>query len=163
MKYNIGCGYDKKIGYVNVDYDREVNPDRIVNLNANWKLENAEEILCFHVLEHLADLNNFFKCANESLNPNGILKIQVPCGFHFTSIEDPTHIRFFTPETFRFFSTDTHKHYNTAKPYHFEIVKKELKFKNGFNWLKYWLTYLFLNYSLALSFVEEIYVEMKKC
>ena len=32
MKYNLGCGTDKKEGYVNVDKYEVFNPDKIIDL-----------------------------------------------------------------------------------------------------------------------------------
>jgi len=54
MKLHLGCGYDKKEGYVNCDISEEVNPDKIVDINKTLPFEDnsVEEIFMNHVLEH---------------------------------------------------------------------------------------------------------------
>ncbi len=53
MKLNIGCGNDKKKGYVNVDFSPDVKPDKVWNLEKvpiPFKENSVDEILAHHVL-----------------------------------------------------------------------------------------------------------------
>ena len=41
MKLNIGCGLKKKKGYINIDISKDVNPDRVVDVEKGWFDENS--------------------------------------------------------------------------------------------------------------------------
>ncbi len=56
MKLNLGCGYKKRGGWVNCDLDKDVKPDKIVDLNKfpyPFRTSSVTEINLEHVLEHL--------------------------------------------------------------------------------------------------------------
>ncbi len=55
MKLNLGCGYNKLEGYVNVDIDKKCKPDIVANLEKKlpFKSSSVDEIIMFHSLEHL--------------------------------------------------------------------------------------------------------------
>lgn len=65
MKLNLGCGKDKKEGYVNIDSSDEVKPDKIWNLEKTpfpFRENSVEEIIAEHVLEHI---KNFIPLMHE--------------------------------------------------------------------------------------------------
>jgi predicted SAM-dependent methyltransferase len=83
MKLNLGCGLDKKQGYINIDIRREVNPDLIWNLeNIPYPFEtnSVEEIIAKDVLEHIPfrKVENILKEWFRILKPQGKLYIQTP-------------------------------------------------------------------------------------
>jgi hypothetical protein len=55
LKLNIGCGYDKRDGYLNIDMDPACNPDLLVFDNDLSMLPHGhfEELLAHDVLEHI--------------------------------------------------------------------------------------------------------------
>ncbi len=56
LKLNLGCGLDYKKGWVNIDIDKQTNPDKIVNLNKvpyPFEKNSVDEINASHVIEHL--------------------------------------------------------------------------------------------------------------
>lgn len=85
MRLNLGCGYDYRPGYVNIDI-----PDSNEKYDEVWDLEtpldlkyppgSVEQILCIHVLEHLsypavpAAVASWFNL----LTPEGHIIIEVP-------------------------------------------------------------------------------------
>lgn len=55
MKLNIGCGYEKKEGFVNIDVAPQVNPDKIVDIEQGLPFfdNSFDEIYSEHCLEHI--------------------------------------------------------------------------------------------------------------
>jgi len=83
MKLNLGCGLDKKQGYINIDIRKEVKPDLIWNLeNIPYPFESnsIEEIIAKDVLEHFPfrKVENILKEWFRILKPQGKLYIQTP-------------------------------------------------------------------------------------
>ena len=132
MKLNLGCGIDKRKGYVNCDISPVVNPDRVINLEKKipFKKDSIDEILAFHVLEHINNfiplIHEFYRiCKNEA-----IIKIKVPFYSAWGQFNDPTHIRFFTPFSFDNFKKGIYSHQVGAKKDMFSI-KAKLNFGIG--------------------------------
>lgn len=83
-KLNLGCGEDKKEGYVNVDFSPIVKPDVAHNLNQfpyPFEPNSFELIEAFHVLEHLDKPFDVMKELHRVLKPGGTLHVKVP---HFS-------------------------------------------------------------------------------
>lgn len=55
IKLNLGCGKNKKDGFINCDLDPAVKPDMIVDMNKKlgFKTSSVDEIFTSHTLEHL--------------------------------------------------------------------------------------------------------------
>lgn len=82
MKINLGCGFVKFKGFVNVDIRKEVEPDIIddvKNLNS-FNHNSADLIYACHVLEHFGrhEYIKVLKRWYDVLKPGGILKLSVP-------------------------------------------------------------------------------------
>jgi predicted SAM-dependent methyltransferase len=107
MKLNLGCGFDKRPGWHNVDHFAACEPDQVLDIEATpWDLpsDGFEEILLKHVLEHVGAEFRVFAAVMRELYrvaaPGGLIEIHVP---HFRNDAywgDPTHVRAFTPLTF---------------------------------------------------------------
>lgn len=54
MKLNIGCGSDKRTGYLNIDAVEAVEPDLVLDLLQKWPFSDTSvsEILAHDILEH---------------------------------------------------------------------------------------------------------------
>ena len=99
MKINIGSGYTKPEGFINIDDDILVNPDYLVNLDdVNIKLpfedNSVEYILATHILEHIGEgfiplLVELYRVGKHG----AILDIVVPHHLHEVYYGDPTHKR----------------------------------------------------------------------
>jgi hypothetical protein len=107
MKLNIGCGFNKLDGYINVDQFPECNPDVLWNLEETpWPFEESsvDELVAHHVLEHLGqETKVFFAIIKELyrlMRHDGIMRITVPHPYHPTFLSDPTHVRAYTGNTF---------------------------------------------------------------
>jgi SAM-dependent methyltransferase len=111
MKLNLGCGHNKKDGYVNLDKYDSFAPDVVWDLETfPWPFETdaAEEIVLHHCLEHLgATVEVFFSIMQELYRvsaPGGRIVIDVPHPRSSGFVNDPTHVRAITPEILSLFS-----------------------------------------------------------
>ena len=106
-KLNLGCGFDKREGFVNADNFAECAPDIHIDIEQTpWPLEDNsfDFILMKHVLEHVgAEFKTFASVMRELyrvISSEGMIEIHVPHFRHDTWWSDPTHVRAFTPLTF---------------------------------------------------------------
>lgn len=107
-KINIGSGYNHILDYINIDSDPKCKPDYVIDLereNLPFEDNSVEEVIAYHILEHLGD--GFFHCIQEIYRvcKNGaIVDIRVPHPRHDTFLIDPTHKRPIYPYTMDMFS-----------------------------------------------------------
>lgn len=112
IKLNIGAGYKKIDGYLNIDDDINCNPDYKLNIETD-KLpfgdSSVSRVIVHHVLEHLGDgYFHFLQELYRVCQHGAIIDIRVPHHNHETFYSDPTHKRPITVEGLRLFS----KRYN---------------------------------------------------
>ena len=113
MKLNIGCGRDKREGYINVDSSPLVNPDKVCDLEKTplpFKDNSVDEILAFHVLEHIKNFIPLMHDLHRVCKNGSIIKIKTPFYSAWGQYNDPTHVRFFSPRTFTYFQKGTYSH-----------------------------------------------------
>ena len=110
-KLNLGCGFDKRSGFINADNFEDCNPDVKIDIEATpWIFDDNsfDYILMKHVLEHVGSSFDLFKNIMQELyrviSSNGLIEIHVPHYRHDTWWSDPTHVRAFTPLTFTMMS-----------------------------------------------------------
>jgi predicted SAM-dependent methyltransferase len=111
VKLNLGCGFDKREGWLNVDNFAACAPDQVLEIEATpWALETDafDHVLMKHVLEHVGAEFSVFSAVMRELYrvtaPGGLVEIHVPHVRHDTFWSDPTHVRAFTPLTFQMMS-----------------------------------------------------------
>lgn len=83
-RLNLGCGEDYKDGYLNVDWSRETKADIVFDLNQlpyPFPDSHFDEILAYHILEHLDKPVAIMRELHRILSPQGLLHIKVP---HFS-------------------------------------------------------------------------------
>lgn len=83
-KLNLGCGEDKKEGYINVDWSPLPKPDVVHDLNKlpyPFEDNSIDLIEAFHVLEHLDTPFVIMKEFHRILKVGGTLHVKVP---HFS-------------------------------------------------------------------------------
>jgi predicted SAM-dependent methyltransferase len=101
-KLNIGCGYDVKDGYINldvIDYGGNV----IHDMNTfPYPFENNtfDEIYASHILEHLNNFNKVITELHRILKPDGILIVYAPFFLNTKYFGDPDHKIPFSIRTF---------------------------------------------------------------
>ncbi|HEY3950667.1 class I SAM-dependent methyltransferase [Phenylobacterium sp.] len=121
MKLNLGCGFDKREGWLNLDKFAACEPDRLLDIEATpWDLpaNGFDHVLMKHVLEHVgAEFAVFAAVMGELyriLEPGGLLEIHVPHVRHDSFWADPTHVRAFTPLTFQMMSKARNRQWMAA-------------------------------------------------
>lgn len=81
-KLNLGCGFDKKEGYLNVDINPCHEPDLVGDVTNLYMLPDRyyEHLIAKDILEHIPRLRirNTLKEWNRILQDNALLELQVP-------------------------------------------------------------------------------------
>ena len=134
MRLNLGCGTDRRDGFLNVDKQSVCKPDRVVDLEKlpwPWETNSVDEILLKHALEHLGhDPETYLAIVKEIWRiskPNATTTIIVPHARHDHFINDPTHVRAITPDGLMLFSQAKNREWaargipNTPLGLHLEI------------------------------------------
>jgi ubiquinone/menaquinone biosynthesis C-methylase UbiE len=84
VKLNIGCGLDKRIGYVNVDIREDVKPDIVIDIEREllkkFNDQSVEEIIAKDFIEHLSwrKVKDFIRDCHRVLKKGGKIYIQTP-------------------------------------------------------------------------------------
>ena len=108
IKLNIGSGYKRIDGYINVDNDPLVKPDLIADLeDAKFDLadNSVNEVIASHILEHIGQ--GYIKLMKEIYRvceDGAIIHITFPYHRSDWYAEDPTHVRPLTANAFKLFS-----------------------------------------------------------
>jgi len=104
MKLNLGCGFHRLEGYVNVDIEALCKPDIVLDLELlpwPWPTGSVTEIAAHHTLEHMgATTTSWMGLLKEMWRvcaPDAIWSISVPHPRHENFLHDPTHVRAITP------------------------------------------------------------------
>lgn len=121
MKLNMGCGFNKLDGFVNIDRHPECQPDRVIDLETlPWPFadDQVDEMVFNHSLEHMGqDPKNFLGIIKEIYRiccASALVRINVPHPRHDWFIHDPTHVRVITPETMNLFSRKQNEHWKAS-------------------------------------------------
>lgn len=108
LKLNIGSGYVRIPGFLNVDHDPLVKPDYLCDLeNLKLPLEDnsVDEVYAHHILEHIGP--GFFQLMKELYRVcahDAILDIKFPHHRSEIWFGDPTHVRKLTVDQMKMFS-----------------------------------------------------------
>lgn len=147
---NLGCGFDKREGWVNADAYEVCNPDLLLDLNKvplPWKDNSVDEIYCSHVLEHVEDWWPTFVEFSRILKLGGILEIRVPDESSRTAITYRDHFHVFSLASFHGVHDATHGSSAWAKTeektiplklesyYQVPYVQYEWMTRFGFKWV----------------------------
>ena len=108
LRLNLGCGKDLRAGYINVDDGSTWNdnlPPNVVIWDLNkfpWPFDDnsADEILMWHVLEHLWDTTRVMREVKRILAPGGKFWGQVPYGGSRDGWACWQHYRYFDKSSF---------------------------------------------------------------
>lgn len=106
IKLNLGCGSDIKKEYINSDIlGGDVKWDLTI-FPWPWPDNYADEILMFHVLEHLPDTYKTINEIRRILKPNGKFIGQIPHCFSNLAFWNAQHCRYFHQNAFSGLAND---------------------------------------------------------
>ena len=119
---NLGCGFDKRRGFINADNFPQCEPDVLLDIETlPWPFADDafDYILMKHVLEHVGATFASFRGVMRELYrvtaPGGVVEIHIPYYRHQAYWSDPTHVRVFTPKTFEMMSKARNDEWIAAK------------------------------------------------
>jgi predicted SAM-dependent methyltransferase len=119
MKLNLGCGFDKREGWINTDREIDLN-----KFPYPWKSNSADEMMMNDVLEHLLFPTKVMEECWRILKPNGKLHIKVPWYRSVCATGDCDHFHLFNDFSLnKFTPEDTLHNYETKA--RFRIIKTE--------------------------------------
>lgn len=130
MKINVGCGNDKKEGYLNIDSEASAKPDKKVNLDKYpwpFKANSCDEFYCSHVLEHLQEPVKAINEMHRILKKGGELVVIAPFYASPGAFYDLTHKHFFGYRSFDSFCDGRAYNY-MSKGAKFSYKKRRLVF-----------------------------------
>jgi len=84
VKLNLGCGFDKRVGYINIDKRADCKPNMVIDLEQEglkrFQDRSVDEILMKDFLEHLSwrKVRWFLQECHRVLKSGGRILIQVP-------------------------------------------------------------------------------------
>jgi predicted SAM-dependent methyltransferase len=135
-KLEVGCGDNKREGYLGMDVIKLAGVDVVHDMNISpWPFEdNAfSEIVFDDVLEHSKDFFGILSEVYRVSAPNAIIKISLP---HYSSdnmYSDPTHTIFFSSRSFNYFDKSlNYKHSFYLEKVNFKVLKKYIAFREYF-------------------------------
>lgn len=110
---NLGCGYRKMIGYINIDNRKEVNPDILCDVAKGLPYEDdsVDVIIAQDFLEHIP-IGKTVSVVEEVyrvLKPDGKFWSMTPSTKGRGAFQDPTHVSFWNPNSFLYFMDDAHR------------------------------------------------------
>lgn len=113
LKLNLGCGYRKVEGFVNIDNRAECAPDLLHDLTDGLPYDDnsVEYVLATDVLEHLP-FPFSIEIVEEVwrvLQPGGTFEFVVPSTDGRGAYQDPTHRSFWNINTWLYFTDDNYR------------------------------------------------------
>jgi len=117
-RLNMGCGRDIRAGYVNADSKRLPGVDVVCDFSRYpwpFRTDAFDEVIAVHIIEHLPDTIRVMEELHRITAPGAVVLIEVPHYKHVNAYKDPTHVRFFSEETFDYFGRDDRSYYTTAR------------------------------------------------
>lgn len=103
MKLDLGCGNNKKKGFIGVDIDKNSEADYFVDFEKDrlpFEDNSVEEVNAHHIMEHMHDLYFVMKELYRVCENNAIIIIEVPHYKYKGAFSNPAHCRYFTEDTF---------------------------------------------------------------
>jgi hypothetical protein len=113
LRLNLGSGYRKIGGYINIDNRSETEPDLLLDVieGLPYQDDSVDEVRAWDFLEHIptskvvAVMEDIFRV----LKPMGKFEIFVPSTDGRGAWQDPTHVSFWNANSFFYYMDDAHR------------------------------------------------------
>ncbi|RLC84134.1 MAG: hypothetical protein DRJ03_15090 [Chloroflexi bacterium] len=127
MKLNLGCGPNKFESFINIDQSPTFSPDMQFDLEQPWPIDSnsVDFIYASHILEHIRNLIHVMRECHRTLKPQAKLEIYVPHYRHPIAYGDPSHVRFFSEESFFPFSIHSDRYQHLGIDFSFQLELNE--------------------------------------
>jgi ubiquinone/menaquinone biosynthesis C-methylase UbiE len=140
VKIELGCGPDKKPGYIGIDMLQLPGVDIVASLEEKLDFipdNSIDEVTSNHVLEHIEQFEQLMQEMHRILKPGGIKKVTVPHHANPYYYSDYTPRRFFGLYSFDYFTRHENQRMKLKVPSfygttHFECTKRRIIFKSPF-------------------------------
>jgi len=113
VKLNLGCGYRKREGYINIDNRMEVAPDLCVDVTCGLPFEDSsvDEVLAFDFLEHIPIGKTMWVIEEiyRVLKPSGVFDSFTPSTDGRGAFQDPTHVSFWNINSWLYYMDNAHR------------------------------------------------------
>jgi predicted SAM-dependent methyltransferase len=97
--------HDPDNEWINLDATPGDHVDKVAFVPPIPLISNSfDHILASHFLEHVPDTIALMNECHRILKPGGTMEVYVPYAFHHAAYQDPTHVKFFVPESFNYYT-----------------------------------------------------------
>lgn len=108
IRFDIACGNAKKQGFTGIDISEDTQADIVMDLEVYpWKKIKsnvAVEIFCSHYIEHTSDIKSFMEEIYRICQNKAIVTFLAPYYSSIRAMQDFTHKRFISENTFLYFN-----------------------------------------------------------
>ena len=131
MKLHLGCGRTKRAGFIGVDIVDVEGVDTVHDLTVfpyPFAADSVDEVLMRNVLEHLPNTLKVMEEIWRVCSNGARIEICVPYYNSHCASTDPTHVKYFSENTFDYFTVDgaaNYSFYNYYTHARFQICKIE--------------------------------------
>ena len=112
-KLNLGCGYRKEQGCINIDNRAEVSPDIVADINDGlpFPSNSIDEARAVDFLEHIpiGKTINAIEEIYRVLKSNGTFYHMTPSTRGAGAFMDPTHVSFWNIASWLYYTDDSHR------------------------------------------------------
>jgi hypothetical protein len=113
IRLNLGCGYRKIAGCVNIDNRPEVNPDLLLDVTNGfpYKDNSVAYILAIDFLEHIpiGSVIPFIEEVYRILMMGGVFHSVTPSTDGRGAFQDPTHVSFWNINSWMYYMDDLYR------------------------------------------------------
>ena len=113
ISLNLGCGFNKEDGYINIDNRSEVDPDLICDVTEGLPFEDSsvDKVQAVNFLEHILIGKTIFVIEEiyRVLKDKGIFYHLTPSTDGRGAFQDPTHVSFWNVNSWLYYTNDLYR------------------------------------------------------